>query len=286
VLVNSRILFFMTTNYSEIQTGNRFEFGKNWNLFLNELTEDRILLAEESLKELLSVKTLNGQKFLDAGSGSGLFSLAARRLGAKVTSFDYDPISVQCTQELKNRFFTNDVDWTVDEGSVLDAKFIATLGEFDIVYSWGVLHHTGAMNQAFDIISEAVSSRGALVIAIYNDQGRASVIWYHIKKLYNKSPIYLKWILLSMCFLRLWGPTTLFDFFRMRPFYTWRNYAKNSTRGMSAWRDVVDWVGGFPFEVAKPDTILDYFSKKSFALEKMKTVSGGLGCNEYVLRLK
>ncbi len=51
------------------------------------------------------METLAGNSFLDVGSGSGLFSLAAMRLGAdRVHSFDYDPQSVGCTKELKRRF--------------------------------------------------------------------------------------------------------------------------------------------------------------------------------------
>ena len=59
---------------------------------------------------------------------------------------------------------------------------------------------------------------------------------------------------------------------------TWR-----TERGMSLWHDMVDWVGGFPFEVAKPEEIFEYYKGRGFVLEKLRT-SGGLGCNEYVFR--
>ncbi|NCV61501.1 MAG: hypothetical protein EBW52_08955, partial [Betaproteobacteria bacterium] len=102
---------------AEISQGRRFEFGANWSRFLSVLNDERIEQATVSLKNMLGIEHLHGKRFLDAGSGSGLFSLAARRLGAHVHSFDYDPSSVACTRELKRRYFPDDNAWKVDEGS-------------------------------------------------------------------------------------------------------------------------------------------------------------------------
>ena len=130
---------------SQVAAGERFEFGRNWSRFLSLLDDSRIERAEASLKLMLETDTLDGKSFLDIGSGSGLFSLAARRLGARVHSFDFDPQSVACTKELRRRYFPNDSRWSVDEASALDQSYLASLGSFDVVYSWGVLHHTGRM---------------------------------------------------------------------------------------------------------------------------------------------
>jgi len=111
----------MSSHAIEIAQGDRFEFGKNWSGFLTVLDDARVARAEESLKAKLEVEDLEGKRFLDIGSGSGLFSLAARRLGARVHSFDYDPRSVACTSELKRRYFDGDDRWKVEEGSALDA---------------------------------------------------------------------------------------------------------------------------------------------------------------------
>src|SRR5438128_6035457 len=108
----------------EVASGERFEFGRNWSAFLSVLDEDRIAKAEESLKQMLEVENLAGKTFLDIGSGSGLFSLAARRLGARVHSFDFDSNSFACTQELRSRYFGGDADWRVEQGSALDAEYV------------------------------------------------------------------------------------------------------------------------------------------------------------------
>lgn len=264
----------------EVTQGLRFQFGRNWRRFLSGLTDKRIVEAEESIKRMLEAEDLRGKSFLDIGSGSGLSSLAARRLGAQVHSFDYDPESVACTQYLKQRFFANDPEWVVEEGSVLDTAWLRSLSKYDIVYSWGVLHHTGSMWQALDNIHPLVAPGGKLFIAIYNDQGRASSYWRMIRQIYNRFPGPLRFVIILPVLVCLWGPKTMSDFFRGRPFHTWRTYANN--RGMSAWWDVVDWVGGYPFEVAKPEAILDFYNKRGYRPQNVKTCGRGLGCNEFV----
>lgn len=267
---------------AEVQRGERFRFGSNWACFLRLLDEPRIQQAVESLQAMLEVDSLAGETFLDAGSGSGLFSLAARRLGAKVHSFDYDPQSVACTRELKTRYDPGSADWVIDQASVLDLAYLDGLGSFDVVYSWGVLHHTGEMWRALENLLTAVAPAGRLFIAIYNDQGAASRMWHKIKIAYNKSPGFLRPLILFLSVLRLWGPTTVRDFVQLKPFHTWRTYS--GQRGMSPWRDVVDWVGGYPFEVAKPEEVFDFCRRHGLELQRLKTCAGGLGCNEYVFR--
>ena len=173
---------------TEVTAGNRFQFGENWARFLTVLTDERIKIATESLKTMLEVETLTGKSFLDIGSGSGLFSLAAKRLGAKVFSFDYDPQSVACTRDLKRRFYENDPDWEIQEGSALDSAYLEKLGKFDIVYSWGVLHHTGDMWSAMKNVDGNVADDGTLFLSLYNDQGDYSKIWLAIKKIYCGLP--------------------------------------------------------------------------------------------------
>jgi 2-polyprenyl-3-methyl-5-hydroxy-6-metoxy-1,4-benzoquinol methylase len=273
----------MDMNAAEIARGERFQFGQNWSQFLSAIDEERIQEAEKSLQEMLEVDSLAGKSFLDIGSGSGLFSLAARRLGARVHSFDFDPKSVACTRELRKNYFREDESWKVEEASVLDSDFMKSLGQFDVVYSWGVLHHTGRLWSALENAQERVAPGGKFFIALYNDTGSQSARWYWIKKTYNGLPGIFRTpfaVLVTIPGeLKLMASSVL-TLNPRRYADTWTTYRRN--RGMTKWRDIIDWVGGYPYEVSKPDDVFDFCRARGFVLTKLKCGNVGLGCNEFV----
>jgi 2-polyprenyl-6-hydroxyphenyl methylase/3-demethylubiquinone-9 3-methyltransferase len=260
---------------------DRFEFGANWINFLSHISGENILEAQESLCEMFEIQSMQGKRFLDIGSGSGLFSLAAYNLGAKVFSFDFDPQSVACTQELKRRYCQNDGIWIIEKASILNKENMIRIGKFDYVYSWGVLHHTGHMWEAIENTVSAVNENGICFISIYNDQGVKSKRWKKIKKFYCSG--FLGRVIVKAVYL----PYFLFrvelnEVVKGRnPFTVFTRYKLN--RGMSLFHDWIDWLGGYPYEVAKPEEIFEYFKKKGFVLAKLKTTLG-LGCNEFVFR--
>ncbi len=261
---------------------DRFEFGKNWKNYAKDVEDEHIRIAEQSLIEALSPEQFKGKTFLDIGSGSGLFSLVATRLGATVFSFDYDIDSVECTQAIKDRFAPNS-DWSIEQGSILDEEYLSKIEKADIVYSWGVLHSTGNMYKAFHNISTLVKPQGHLFISIYNNQGsKVTRYWLGIKKEYVNGNEDVRSKLLKKALHELWGRTFTDDFFDTGdPLKSWNEYKKY--RGMSAYHDLVDWVGGLPYEVATRKEVTTYFRKKNFELVWQKP-NNGTGCNEYLFR--
>ena len=270
------------THARELAEGERFAFGENWRRFLRTVDEARVAASVASLQAMLGVTSLRGQRFLDVGSGSGLSSLAAHRMGAEVHAFDYDPSSVACSRELRRRFAPDAASWTIEPGNALDPAYLGTLGTFDVVYSWGVLHHTGSMWQALENVVPLVKPGGTLFVAIYNDQGARSGRWRRVKQLYCSGPL---------------GPaavcSTFIPAFVLRDLaadLVWmrnpmRRYSEYSTqRGMSVVHDWLDWLGGYPFEVARPEQIMEFYHARGFTLTRLRTCGGSVGCNEFVFR--
>jgi len=264
----------------EIERGQRFGFGKNWTDFLSVLNDDRILEAERSLCRFLGVDNLSGRTFLDIGCGSGLFSLAARRLGARVHSFDYDESSVACAMEIKRRYRPNDVEWTIEQGSGLDRDYIERLGVFDICYSWGVLHHTDNLWRAVYNAQLPLRQGGKLFIAIYNDEGVRSAVWEAIKRNYCAGP--LRRIFLTIAFYSLFFVTgVLMDLARLRnPAHRFKEHRRY--RGMSLLHDWKDWLGGYPYERARPERVRGFLENLGFELLRMEAPTFGFGNNQFV----
>jgi SAM-dependent methyltransferase len=260
-----------------------FPFGKNWTRFLACLNEERIRGARESLTYFLNLTDLRGKSFIDIGCGSGLFSYAAFLLGAdRIVSFDADPFSVSCARYLHEKA-GRPPQWTVLQGSVLDKGFLSRFETFDIVYSWGVLHHTGKMWEAVHNSARLVSRKGLFYIALYSRlEGRfGSQHWVRVKRFYNSSSAPVKrmmeWYYL---FSRSVG-RNLLKF--KNPFKVLRHYG--GARGMYWKTDLVDWLGGYPYEFASVEEVFTHIKTEfpSFDLVNIKT-EPGLGNNWFLFR--
>lgn len=263
----------------------RFKFGENWESYSARINEEHINASIEKMKYFLDEKCQNSS-FIDIGCGSGLHSLSAIRLGAsEVHSFDYDLDSVKTTQNVKDRFEPNNQNWHIERGDALDHKYMEQLGQYDIVYSWGVLHHTGSMWKAIENSLSLVKQNGYFFIAIYNNQGWKSKFWWFVKYFYN---------ILPNGFNKIFA-IVLGSFFQiinivkytlmlkpMAAITPLLNYKKD--RGMSYFHDIIDWYGGFPYEYASVDELNSFFIKHGFEVVKVKETPS-LGCNE-VLYIK
>jgi 2-polyprenyl-3-methyl-5-hydroxy-6-metoxy-1,4-benzoquinol methylase len=259
----------------------RFAFGQNWSEFLTHFNDERLRAAQRSLTEFLGIPDLSGKSFLDIGCGSGLFSLAAYSLHAdKVVSFDLDANSMACARSLHDKAGAPG-NWIVQQGSALDREFLRSLGTFDLVYSWGVLHHTGEMWQAIRNAASLVAPNGLLCIALYNRTPK-SEHWRKVKRFYCQSS---KPVKLSMEAFYLFKQRILRNLVRGRnPFkLAFQNFGQE--RGMHWLADLRDWLGGYPYEFATVDEVFSFMKREfpSSSLVNIKT-EPGLGNNWFLYR--
>ena len=249
-----------------------FNFGENWASFSRRINETRMESARQSLRTLFGEGALSGRSFLDIGCGSGLFSIAAAQLGARsVLGLDVDPISVATSQNNAAHWLTSPTSISFCQLSVLDGEQMSKLGMFDIVYSWGVLHHTGNMKVALRNAAHRVAPNGMLMIAIYNKHW-SSLFWKVVKWIYNRVGRSGQKILISILtpviFLAKWL-VTLRNPFKMQ-------------RGMDFMHNVVDWVGGYPYEYASISEMRTALEKIGFEMLTVFPAKVPTGCNEFV----
>jgi len=257
--------------------GPAFDFGENWKGFSEHaLDAAHFRQAQDHFSALVAQLPLAGSTFLDIGFGQGLSLLAAARAGAKVHGLDINP---KCRQVLIDNARLLGHDHIPDEiavGSVLDPQSLATVRRwapdgFDIVHSWGVLHHTGAMWDAISNACALVRPGGHLVLAIYNRHW-SSPYWTAIKRLYVGSPVSIRKSL-ALSFVPI--------IYLAKLLVTRRNPLR-MTRGMDFYYDVVDWVGGYPYEFATRTEIERFVTDRGFVAKQFKPANVPTGCNEFV----
>ncbi len=165
-----------------------FDFGSNWEDFSKRHIDRRRLEAAcESLRSLLAKENIEGKSFLDVGCGSGLFSIAAHQLGAtKVVGIDVNPRCIEISQSNRDLLAPGSpIEFYI--ASALEPEKLQRFGNFDLVYAWGSLHHTGSMWDAVRNVSKCVAPEGTMILAIYNKH-ITSPVWKAVKWIYNQVP--------------------------------------------------------------------------------------------------
>jgi 2-polyprenyl-6-hydroxyphenyl methylase/3-demethylubiquinone-9 3-methyltransferase len=268
---------------NETAIESHYAFGENWARFAANLDESRIVKAVGELERLVPRTEMADASFLDVGSGSGLSALAAIRLGAaRVLALDLDPDSVATSRAVLGRFAAGTA-WEVRELSALDLD-ASDLGRFDVVHSWGVLHHTGAMWRAVDACLPLVRDGGLLVLALYR-RTPACDFWRAEKRFYSRAPVFLRAMIRGFYKLLFCGGLIATG---RRPATYIREFEKN--RGMAWTTDVDDWLGGYPYESVTPEDVRAFLLMRGFAEVRSFTrpvrLAGLLGshCDEYVYR--
>jgi 2-polyprenyl-3-methyl-5-hydroxy-6-metoxy-1,4-benzoquinol methylase len=259
----------------------RFEFGRNWHEFIQKnYGQDKVETSKVHMLDFLKLENLEGKSFLDIGCGSGLHSVAALQSGATtVHGFDYDPDSVAATRFVQSQA-GNPTNWTVEQGSVLDDAYVERIPLFDIVYSWGVLHHTGDVWHAIRNAASRVNSGGLFYIALYSADAQiepSAEFWLEVKQKYVSSGWLVRRI---MDYWYIWRFMMHRQISRL-PEVIRRMQEYKKFRGMNLMTDIRDWMGGWPMEFVHDKDAIDFCLKLGFTLENITT---GEANSEFLFR--
>jgi SAM-dependent methyltransferase len=264
----------------EIPLSKRFGFGKNWSKFIEtKFDDERVNSSIQVFREFTGLSNLSGKSFIDVGCGSGLHSLAASRMKASsIFSFDFDPHAVAISKKLR-QWEGAENSWIIEQGSVLDGVYVKNLGEYDFVYSWGVLHHTGEVWKAISNTCGLVKKNGDMYLALYSlDVQPQAEFWLEVKQKYVAAGKLKRLYMEQWYFFKYVDNSNLLRSLK-------RKSAKGlrRARGMDLLTDVRDWLGGWPMEFVYDQEVVDFVEKKGFILTN---VDKGKACTEFLFKKK
>lgn len=266
--------------YSE-RVDERFQFGRNWKDFNRIASIENRESACNSLLKLLLKEEIAGKSVLDIGSGSGIHSFSFLRLGAThVTAIDYDVESVAATKETLLEFDSS--TYRVQRADILDLSSMPA-EKFDIVYSWGVLHHTGNLRRAITNASGFVKPGGLLVVALYRKTPYCW-LWKIEKRFYSKASLRTQQRIMNV-YRKIFSTALMLTKGQRLKQY---ELVYRSRRGMNLSHDFHDWLGGYPYESISARQYQatigkDFLLIRKFTKNPIPDVLGS-GCDEFVHR--
>tara|TARA_B100001063_G_C16709692_1_gene527317 strand:+ start:122 stop:1153 length:1032 start_codon:yes stop_codon:yes gene_type:complete len=153
-------------------------YGKLWKERFLDFSLDQTKFLKKLLNKLdFDIKKIKGKKILDMGCGSGRFTSAFAKLGAKkVYGVDLGSDGISVAKKLTKKF--NIKNATFKNASVLNMPFKNNY--FDFVFCKGVLHHTGNLKRGLDEFIRMIKINGYGYLYLY---GRGGIFWYSRKKM-------------------------------------------------------------------------------------------------------
>ena len=120
--------------------------------------------AEPHILDFAGFHLWRGRRVLEIGCGIGTDAEQFARHGAEYVGID---ISQESLDICRQRFGVYELHGEFHQGSVDDLTFLQSLGQFDLVYSYGVLHHFPGMGLHLQNIANILPQQGELRFMVY-----------------------------------------------------------------------------------------------------------------------